>query len=94
MNRETEFAHFLMAEKTITSEKAVASRMSKARKAESILGMSLDRVVSDDDLMYDSLLALRSQEDPAHAPMQNVVRKYYKFCNGTEFPQLRYYQRR
>ena len=93
MQRESEFQTFLMQEKTINSKKAVDSRMSKARKAEIILGWQLDAIVSDDDLMYDSLVALKPHEDPAHTPMQNAVRKYYKFVNGKDFPQLRYYKR-
>ena len=93
MQRESEFQTFLMQEKTINSKKAVDSRMSKARKAEIILGRQLDAIVSDDDLMYDSLVALKPHEDPAHTPMQNAVRKYYKFVNGKDFPQLRYYKR-
>lgn len=93
MQRETEYRDFLMQEKSITSMKAVDSRMAKARKAEIILGQQLDTVVSDDDLMYDSLVALKPHEDPAHTPMQNAVRKYYKMVNGKEFPQLRYYKR-
>ena len=90
MQREADFERFLMSEKSITSPKAVASRMSKARKAEGILDLSLDAVVADDD---DSLVALKPHEDPAHTPMQNAVRKYYKLVNGKEFPQLRYYKR-
>ena len=43
--------------------------------------------------MYDSLVQLKPHEDPAHTPMQNALRKYYKFVNGKEFPQLRYYKR-
>lgn len=93
MKRESEFENFLLREKTISSQKAVVSRMSKARKAEGILGHELDFIVADDDLMYDSLIALKPHEDPAHTPMQNAVRKYYKFQNGKEFPQLRYYKR-
>lgn len=93
MKREREFEMFLMSERTINSQKAVSSRMSKARKAEGILGNELDVIVADDDLMYDSLIALKPHEDPAHTPMQNAVRKYYKFQNRKEFPQLRYYKR-
>lgn len=52
MKRETEFKNFLMHEKTINSQKAVSSRMSKARKAEDILGQTLDIIVSNDNLMY------------------------------------------
>lgn len=93
MRYESEFETFLMQEKTINSKKAIASRMSKARKAETILGRQLDTIVSDDDLMYDALVALKPHEDPAHAPVQNAVRKYYKFVNGKDFPQLRHYKR-
>ena len=75
----------------ITGQSAVAYRMSKARKAEEILKMSLDIVVSDDDIMYESLLELQSHENPAHNPMQNAVRKYYIFINGKAFPQMRHY---
>ena len=82
-----------MQEKSISSKKAVATRMSKARKAEEILGNDLDAFVTDDNVMYDSLIALKPHEDPAHTPLQNVLRKYYKFINGKEFPQLRYYIR-
>ena len=93
MQQESEFQEFLMHEKTISSKKAVDTRMSRARKAEDVLGQQLDVIVSNDDMMYDSLMALKPHEDPAHTPMQNAVRKYYKFVNGKEFPQLRYYRR-
>jgi len=59
--------------------------MREAAKAEKILGKSLDAVVIDDDTMYESLLELQQHEDPAHNPMQNTVRKYYKFINDKEF---------
>lgn len=91
MIRERDFEIFLSHEPSITSDKAVASRMVKARKAEDILGKSLDVVVSDDDTMYESLIELQSHEDPAHTPMQNAVRKYYKFTHEREFPRLKNY---
>ena len=89
--REHNFEIFLSREPSITSEKAVASRMVKARKAEEILGKDLDTVVSNDDLMYESLIELQPHEDPAHTPMQNAVRKYYKFTHEREFPRLKNY---
>lgn len=91
MMREYDFEIFLSREPSITSEKAVASRMVKARKAEEILSKSLDTVVSNDDLMYESLIELQPHEDPAHTPMQNAVRKYYKFTHDREFPRLKNY---
>ena len=91
MMRERDFEIFLSNEPSITSEKAVASRMVKARKAEEIFGKPLDTIVSNDDTMYESLIDLQPHEDPAHTPMQNAVRKYYKFINNREFPRLKNY---
>lgn len=88
---ENEFRTFL--EKGNLTGNGVAFRMSKARKAESILRANLDAVVSEDNAMYDALTKLSAMENPAHNPMQNAVRKYYIFKNGKEFPQLRYYRR-
>lgn len=94
MNYEDKFYEFLLSEKTITSEKAVRSRMAKARKAEQILNTCLDDVVANDDRMFESLVLLSQNEDPAHTPMQNAVRKYYKFIKGHEFPRLKNYRYR
>ena len=91
MMRERDFEIFLRHEPSITSEKAVASRIIKAKKAEKILGKDLDTVVSNDDTMYESLIELQPHEDPAHTPMQNAVRKYYKFTHKIEFPRLKNY---
>lgn len=74
------------------TDKGVTSRMSKARKAEITLGYDLDYAVSNDDRMYNSLVALQVYEDSSHNPMQNAVRKYYKFINGKEFPRLNKYR--
>lgn len=90
---ESEFKKFLCNDPGIKSEKAIASRMVKARKAEEILGRSLDTIVNADDDMYDALIKLRANEDPTHSLMQNALRKYYIFKNGKEYPQLRYYRR-
>lgn len=62
-------------------------RISKGRKAEEILGMDLDDVVSSDAAMFSTLKKLQDYENPAHNPMQNAVRKYYIFRNGKEFPR-------
>ena len=85
--KEADFRIFLLCDSSITSEKAVISRIAKARKAESILGKSLDTVVGDDDIMFESLKTLQTYEDPKHNPLQNAVRKYYKFINKKEFPR-------
>lgn len=75
------------------TQKSITSRVAKANAAERIIGYSLDVVVSDDDKMFDALVALQPHENPKHNPMQNAVRKYYIFKNGKEFPQLRYYKK-
>ncbi len=91
MVREQQFEIFLCNERTIKSHKAVATRITKAKKAEDVLGMSLDTVVADDDTMYESLVELGKHESSAHTPMQNAVRKYYKFTHERQFPRLKDY---
>ncbi len=69
------------------SEKGINSRISKGKKAEEILGMDFDTVVSSDSTMLSALETLQKYEDPSHNPMQNALRKYYIFRNGKEFPR-------
>lgn len=87
--RKHDFEIYLSSE-GLTSQ-AVSTRLEHAQNAESILGKSLDVVVSDDDNMYEDLHKLKPLDDPQHSHLQNAVRKYYKFCNGKEFPQLKDY---
>ena len=89
--QESSFEIYLSNDPSISSAKAVQSRIGKARLAETILGMGLDDVVSDDDTMFEALRKIQSCEDPKHNPIQNAVRKYYKFVNGKEFPRMRNY---
>lgn len=89
--REQDFINFLHAEPSITSPTNIRGRVRHAKKAEAILGISLDVVVANDDLMYESLVELRRHENISRGHMQNAVRKYYKLCNGKDFPQLRDY---
>lgn len=90
---ESDFMTFLFNDPKIESDKAVASRMARAKKAERVLGMDLDSVVVSDDRMYDALVKLHQNEYPTHGPMQNALRKYYIFKNGKEFPRLKIYKR-
>lgn len=85
------FEIFLTNDPAITSPKAVKFRMSRARKAEEILKTSLDDVVSDDREMYEALEKLQQYENPKSNPMQNAVRKYYRFKNEREFPRKKDY---
>ena len=74
-------------------ENGVSFRMSKARKAEEILGRSLDSITADDEAMYQALVRLQVKEDPKHNPMQNALRYYYRFRNGRAFPTKKDYER-
>ena len=90
--REEQFRDYLI--NLNLGEKGVATRMTKGRKAEDILGKSLDAVVADDQAMYDALVQLQAHENPKSNPMQNVVRHYYRFCNGGRtFPSKKDYER-
>ncbi|MBQ6566409.1 MAG: hypothetical protein IJL80_05085 [Treponema sp.] len=85
------FRSFLEEDPSITSEKAIASRILKLADAEKILGRDVDEIVESDDLMYASLTELRNHEDIAHSPRQNALRKYYTFRTGKEFSRLKGY---
>ena len=89
--RERDFATFLNGEPSISSDKAVTTRISHARNAEKIIGIDLDIVVSSDDATFEALEKIKNNDSKEHAPMQNAVRKYYKFCNGKEFPKTKNY---
>jgi hypothetical protein len=89
--RESDFINFLQADPSITSQNNIKGRVRHAKKAELILCTSLDVIVADDDLMYESLIELRKHENILRGHMQNAVRKYYILCNGKDFPQLRNY---
>ena len=71
----------------------INSRIRRIGSIEEILGADMDYVVSNDDRMYDALVKLQDHEDPKHNPMQNVLRKYYTFMRGKEFPRKSSYSR-
>lgn len=90
--QEQAFRNYLCAVEKL-SINGVETRISRAHAGEKILGYSFDHAVSDDNIMYDSLMKIKPTEDPKHNPIQNALRKYYIFINGKPFPQLRYYKR-
>lgn len=93
--RETEFKNFLINNKNIESKvKAVGSRVSKALFVERQLGVNLDRIVKNDEEMYELLISIQEKLDDKkyHNVHQNAVRKYYLFVNGKEFPRLKQYE--
>lgn len=71
------------------TDKAIASHLSRGRRAEKILGKSFDYIVSDDKETYEALCLLQNFENPSHNPMQNSLRLYYQMKNGKEFPRKR-----
>ena len=54
--------------------KAIAARLSRARRVERILREDLDRIVSDDDRTYSALLALKASPSERGGNMQNALR--------------------
>lgn len=70
------------------TDKSIGSRLSRARRAERILRRDLDEIVSDDDLTYAALLALKADPAERGGNMQNALRWYYRAVNGKGFPRL------
>lgn len=70
------------------TDKAIAARLSRARRVERILRRDLDEIVSDDDLTYAALLALKADPVERGGNMQNALRWYYRAVNGRDFPRL------
>lgn len=68
--------------------KAIAARLSRARRAERVLREDLDAIVSDDDRTYAALLTLRASPAERGGNMQNALRWYYRAVNGRDFPRL------
>ena len=66
--------------------------MSKARKVEEVLGQSLDRIVANDQTMYQALMRINQLLPKPKGAHSNALRKYYLFVNGKEFPHLRSFE--
>ena len=87
--KEEQFAAYLESLDSITSkDKAVSSRMSKARKIERDLKVNIDSIVNDDLTTYQTLLRIKNEFRDANGAIQNVLRKYYAFVHNKEFPSL------
>lgn len=84
---EVGFRKYLESDKNNLTNGGINTRIEKAKKAEEILGKNLDEIVSSDSVMIEALNTLQKNENPAHNPMQNALRKYYIFRNGKEFPK-------
>ena len=92
--REQDFADYLNNDPNIKSKvKAVNSRLSKARLVERQLSASLDSIVADDNLMYETLCRIKNELNDTNGNISNAVRKYYLFSTGKEFPPLSQFRR-
>jgi len=90
---ETLFENFLLDDEGITSKnKAVSTRMSKARAVEKNFG-SLENIVVSDDKMYRVLVAINNEMKNGNGCYSNALRKYYTFKNGRDFPHISDYAR-
>ena len=90
--RDEAFRRFLMISSSIESKsKAVSTRVSKASAVERKLGVNLDVVVRQDELVYKLLVRIQQEMKDLNGGYQNAVRKYYIFVNGKDFPKLREY---
>lgn len=76
------------------TDKAINSRVSRARRAERILQEDLDCIVSNDDRMYSALIALKNSSEEHNGNIQNALRWYYRAIRGTEFPKLNEYRQK
>jgi len=88
--REIEFKEYLLRGH---SEKSTKTRIRSGYKVEELLHKDLEKIVCDDNVMYDSLVKLEDFDNKERAPLQNALRKYYEFKNGREFPRKSDYRR-
>ncbi|OMD66091.1 hypothetical protein [Paenibacillus odorifer] len=87
--KETQFKDFLESLESITSKnKAVGSRISRAKRIEKVLKLDLDTIVKDDYKTYQTLLEIQAEFGDKNGAIQNVLRKYYIFTHGKEFPSI------
>ncbi len=93
--RESNFASFLVQDSNIESkDKAVRTRISKAKKVEDTFHISLDTIVKNDEDMYQTLKRIQLEFGDKNGAIQNAVRKYYIFINNKPFPTLSQYEKR
>ena len=91
--RKLDFENYLLDDDSIKSKvKAVRSRINKARMIERHFGHSLDIIVSDDVVMYETLLKIKAEMKDTNGNISNSLRKYYMFANNKSFPALNEYK--
>lgn len=70
------------------TDKAIRTRLSRARRVERLLCEDLDHIVSDDNRMYAALIALKNCSSEHNGGLQNALRWYFRAINGRDFPRL------
>jgi len=87
--QEKEFEDFLINDINIVSKiKAVRSRVNKGRMIERHFDKSLDAIVSDDNVMCETLIRIKNEMKDTNGNLTNALRKYYQFANHRVFPTL------
>ena len=88
--QEEEFRRFLEGLETHgkhLTEKAINSRIAKAKKAEQVSNMDIEKIVASDATMRRVLINLRPGDTRGNRA--NAVRKYYEMRRGKVFPKIR-----
>jgi serine/threonine protein kinase HipA of HipAB toxin-antitoxin module len=92
--KELEFESYLLDDKSIKSKiKAVKSRINKAKMVERHFNNSLDNLVCNDEVMFETLKRIKNEMNDTNGTISNSVRKYYVFCNKKCFPTLKEYHK-
>ncbi len=83
-----------MKDSAITSkEKAIRSRISKAKAVEEFIGFSYDSIIHDDKKVYAALIKIKDGMNDSHGNFSNTLRKYYQNMHGKPFKQLKTFER-
>lgn len=83
-----EYAFRIFLQKEGKTEKAIDTRITRLNKIESTIG-NVDLIVSNNETMKRALCIIKNI-DCVKQPLSNALRRYYKFKNKTDFPQMRY----
>lgn len=87
--REEEFQNYLREDVNIISkDKAVCSRVKKARMIERHFGISIDYIVSNNKRMYEFLIRIENELKDTNGGISNALQKYYHFINRVLFLKL------
>lgn len=81
--RDQDFEEYLQSDKSIKSKRKVTvSRVSRARLIERESGVNFDDVVSDNAVMHETLISVKTETNGQNGNSSNALRKYYEFSSG------------